>query len=432
VLIRGLLSEQRRCCAAMAAASAARAMAAAAAVAPAGRELAFKTAKSLWSRPGASRGLGKLLSEQGCRSALFVTGPCLRRLGVVDGALASLHEHGVAAEVFDAVEADPANTTVDAAVAAAREVGAGHIVGFGGGSAMDVAKLVACLAAPSCTQALDDMYGVEMVSGERLPLTLVPTTAGSGSEVTSISIIKSVGPDGEPMKKAVVSAKLLPDCAVLDAELTLELPTKVTADSGVDAMVHCIEAFTSRIKKNPIADALAKEGLRLLSGSIRTSVVSNPQDVEARAEMLLGACLAGMAFNISPVGAVHALAYPLGSHFGISHGLSNSLVLPQVLEFNRGLPEAGALYAELLPQMHGTAGRLGGVRAGDDAAAALINEIRMLQHDLNMPTRLTQVGLSKEDIPLLAREAMKQTRLLPNNVREIHYDDAEQIYAAVV
>jgi len=293
---------------------------------------------------------------------------------------------------------------------------------------MDVAKMVALLADPACTQTLDDMYGVEMVSGTRLPLTLVPTTAGSGSEVTSISIIKSIGPGGEPMKKAVVSAKLLPDCAVLDAELTLDLPTKVTADTGVDAMVHCIEAFTSRVKKNPISDALAREGLRLLSGAIRASVVTNPRDVEARADMLLGACLAGMAFNNSPVGAVHAMAYPLGSHYGITHGLSNSLVLPHVLDFNRGDPHGAALYAELLPHFHTGSN----AHVGEDAAQTLVSEVRKLQQDLGMPTRLTDVGLSKDDVPLLTREAMKQTRLLPNNVREIGHEDVERIYTAAL
>ena len=186
------------------------------------------------------------------------------------------------------------------------------------------------------------MYGVNFVRGERLPLVLAPTTAGTGSEVTPISIVTT----GTNEKKGVVSPQLLPDYAILDAELTVGLPAPVTAATGIDAMVHAIEAFTSKRLKNVVSDCLAKQALELLGRNIRTACFT-PEDRNARANMLMGSMLAGMAFANAPVAAVHALAYPLGGHFHVLHGLSNALVLPYVLEFN--MPEASAAYAELAP-----------------------------------------------------------------------------------
>ena len=181
-----------------------------------------------------------------------------------------------------------------------------------------------------------------MAKGQRLPLLLAPTTAGTGSEVTPIAIVTT--PTTE--KKGVVSPRLLPDWAILDPELTLGLPPPVTAATGIDAMVHAIEAYTSRHKKNPISDQFARQALALLSANIR-EVCTNGANLEARGNMLLGSMLAGMAFANAPVAAVHALAYPIGAIFHVPHGLSNALVLMGVLRFN--LPEAQTLYAELAP-----------------------------------------------------------------------------------
>ena len=218
--------------------------------------------------------------------------------------------------------------------------GSKRVVSVGGGSALDTAKLVAYLARSD--ERLDDIYGVGMAKGQRLPLVLAPTTAGTGSEVTPIAIVTT--PTTE--KKGVVSPRLLPDWAILDPELTLGLPAPVTAATGIDAMVHAIEAYTSRHKKNPISDQLARQALALLSANIR-EVCRNGANLEARSQMLLGSMLAGMAFANSPVAAVHALAYPIGAIFHVPHGLSNALVLMGVLRFN--LPTAEGLYAELAP-----------------------------------------------------------------------------------
>lgn len=400
--------------------------------------MAFRTVQSLVCRPGASKDIGATISKQGRKSALLVTDPGIMKLGLADGTLKGLKDNGIKVDIFQDVEADPSFTIVEAAAERARACGAEHIIGFGGGSSMDVAKLVACLAHPETTQALDDMYGVQMMTGGRLPLTCITTTAGTGSEVTMNSIITTSKPGEEPMKKGVVAWQLLPDEAVLDAELTLGLPAHVTADTGVDAMVHAIEAFTTKHKKNEYSDALAKESLMMLSRSIRKVVCENPRDVEARQTMLLGACMAGIAFNNAPVAAVHALAYPLGSHFHLTHGLSNTVMLPHVIDFNRGVPHGAALYSELAPfiseklERDGVGGGQRDAARDAEAAERVVQEIKQLQVDLGMRTKLTDMGIASKDVDLLTREAMKQTRLLPNNTREVGEGDIHAMYTAAL
>jgi len=276
---------------------------------------------------------------------LLVTDPGLVAIGLVQPVLAALAEAGLAPLLFDQVREDPPEATVMAATALARDGAVDGVIAVGGGSSMDVAKVVAVLLGGS--QSLADIYGVGQVAGRRLPLILVPTTAGTGSEVTPVAVITT----GETTKAGVSSPVLLPDVAVLDATLTLGLPPAVTAMTGIDAMVHAIEAYTSRHKKNPLSDTLAVNALQLLSRNIRTAVHQGSNQ-PARENMLLGACLAGQAFANAPVAAVHALAYPLGGHYHIPHGLSNSLVLPSVLEFNA--PAAVELYAELAEVITGS------------------------------------------------------------------------------
>jgi alcohol dehydrogenase len=282
---------------------------------------------------------------------------------------------------------------------------------------MDVAKVVAVLLGGE--QPLAQLYGVGQVAGGRLPLVLVPTTAGTGSEVTPVAVITT----GETTKAGVSSPVLLPDVAVLDAGLTLGLPPAITAMTGVDAMVHAIEAYTSRHQKNPISDHLARQALDLLSRNIRIAV-HDGQNREARENMLLGACLAGQAFANAPVAAVHALAYPLGGHYHIPHGLSNSLVLPAVLEFNA--PEAGELYAELAEIVTGEP-VAGGVEA---KTTALIDAMRQLIDDVSLPATLQLAGVDEDSLQMLAQDAMLQQRLLVNNPRDVDYDDALAIYRA--
>lgn len=248
----------------------------------------------------------------------------------------------------------------------------------------------------------------------------MPTTAGTGSEVTPIAVVTT----GEASKMGVVSPILLPDLALLDAELTLGLPPAITAATGIDAMVHAIEAYTSKIRRNPLSSLLAREALRLLASHL-DQAVRRGDNLAARQAMLLGACLAGQAFANAPVAAVHALAYPLGAHFHVPHGLANSLVLPHVMRFNRA--EALADYAALAPLLLGER-----LQAGDPQTqcAQFIEELAQLAPRCGLPTRLREVDVPREFLGQLAEDAMQQQRLLVNNPREVGLADALAIYEA--
>eukprot|EP00656_Telonema_subtile_P018831 TRINITY_DN20224_c0_g1_i2.p1 TRINITY_DN20224_c0_g1~~TRINITY_DN20224_c0_g1_i2.p1 ORF type:complete len:292 (+),score=87.91 TRINITY_DN20224_c0_g1_i2:84-959(+) len=288
---------------------------------------------------------------------------------------------------------------------------------------MCIRDRVAFLADPRCSQGLDDIYGIGMCKGHRLPLLQVPTTAGTGSEVTHLSIITT----GTNEKKGIGAPQLLPDYAVLDGELLVSVPPHVSAATGIDAMVHAIEAYTTAGgSKNHMSDMLAKGALELLGARLRSVCGAGSRDAAARSDTLLGSMYAGMAFANAPVAAVHALAYPVGSHFGVPHGHSNSLMLPHVLRFNQHEPAACAQYAELLP--HTFPQRSGS--STQARASAFIEGIEELCAEL-LPgqNRLRDVGICESDLDLLAAEAMKQTRLLPNNPRQVLLQDARELYA---
>ena len=374
----------------------------------------FQTTPSILVEAGGAAKVGEIFDRLGCRSILIVTDKGIEDAGLLRPALEALRRHGIAQAAFTDVVADPPERVIAAAVSAARDCGAEGILGLGGGSSMDTAKLAALLAPGR--EVLADIYGVGIAHGPRLPLVLAPTTAGTGSEVTPISIVTT----GAGEKKGVVSAPLLPDWAVLDADLTLGLPTHVTAATGIDAMVHAIEAYTSKRLKNPLSDALAREALRLLSTHIGT-VCRDGQNRDARQNMLLGSMLAGMAFANAPVAAVHALAYPIGGLFHVPHGLSNAMVLPHVVRFNA--PATEALYADIADIIvPGTKG------SPAERTAALVQALGELAPALGLDTRLRSVGISHNHLPKLAEDAMKQTRLLVNNPRALTYDDALAIY----
>jgi len=348
---------------------------------------------------------------------LFVTDQQIVRLGLADSCRAALEAGGKPVVLFDAVEADPSRATLEAAVAAGEAEGVRSVIGFGGGSPMDVAKLAAYLLGSA--DDLDRIWGADIAKGQRLSLVLVTTPAGTGSEASPISVITCEG----GVKLAVNSRPLTADWAVLDATLTLGLPRHVTAATGIDAIVHAVEAFTSARLKNPISDALAREALRLLSANLLTAC-NQPDNLEARSAMLLGAHLAGLAFANAPVAGVHALAYPLGGIHHLAHGVSNALMLRHVLAHN--LEAARELYAELAeivaPECAG--------QGSQARAALLIERLDKLVSDSGIAPRLRDHGIAEQDIPLLASEAMKQGRLLVNNPCPIEEADARRLYEA--
>ena len=380
---------------------------------------AFNTTAGIRLGSGIAATLGEIAGARLGKSVLFITDAGLVSLGLCQPAIASLEKAGCSVAVFDQVEADPSLATLMAATQAARAINASGIVGFGGGSSMDVAKLAALLCGSG--EDIDEAWGVANAKGPRLPLVLVPTTAGTGSEVTPVSIITVSGDE----KRGVSSPVILPDLAILDPDLTLGLPASITAATGIDAMVHAIEAYASKsANNNPMSRMLAVEALRLLGANIETAV-NHGSDLEARSAMLLGSMLAGMAFANSPVAAVHALAYPVGGIFHVPHGLSNALVLPHVLRFNA--PEAAHLYAELAPHAFPDIDMSAGTQG---VCAQFIERLAALSADLGLKTRLREVGVSESDLPRMASDAMKQTRLLVNNPRDVSEADALSIYRA--
>lgn len=380
----------------------------------------FSTVPNILSELGAVKRLGAIVGQHfpRARRALIVTDPGFLKTGLVEAPIASLRAANFSVSIFSDVVADPPEAVVHQAVSNARKNEIDLVIGIGGGSSMDVAKLIAVLA--SGEQELQTMYGIGNVKAGRLPLVQVPTTAGTGSEVTPISIVTT----GATTKMGVVSPQLYADLAILDAELTVGLPPKVTAATGIDAMVHAIEAYTTKLKKNPLSDMLARQALTLLANNL-VAACEVGTNLAVRQAMLLGSMLAGQSFANAPCAAVHALAYPIGGIFHVPHGLSNSLVLPHVLRFNA--PKAAHLYAELAeiiaPNAQGSA---------EARTQALITTMEQMAARVGIETTLRQVGIGAADLDRLADDAMLQTRLLTNNPREVTREDARTIYMAAL
>ncbi|MFP2771057.1 iron-containing alcohol dehydrogenase [Oceanisphaera sp. KMM 10153] len=379
------------------------------------KSFTFDTPGSMHLEWGGAARMGELLGEWfEQRNLLIVTDKFLHENGLLNAAKASLAACGFNVAVFDDVKADPPESVLQACVEQGKAAGADMVLGLGGGSSMDIAKLVAVML--TSEQPLADMYGIGNVRGRRTPLVQVPTTAGTGSEVTNITILTT----GETTKMGVVARQLYADRILLDAQLTVGLPSAATAATGIDAMVHAIEAYTSAHRKNPLSDLLAREALRLLCGNLITAC-RDGSNRASREAMLLGSNLAGQAFSNSPVAAVHALAYPLGGHYHLPHGLTNALMLGPVLRFN--MTAAAPLYAELADVVLGPSDADVQTRS-----ARFVEYMQQLMNQSGTPQRLRDVNISEESLPTLARDAMLQSRLLMNNPVEVTEADALALY----
>lgn len=352
----------------------------------------------------------------GCRRVLIVTGAPIRSLCA--GPEKAIAATGCAVEVWEAGEGEPTMADLAAALDVARRFGCDGVIGLGGGSAMDVAKLVAALAGGE--QAFADVVGIDLLDSRTIPLACIPTTAGTGSEVTPIAIVEDTEAS---LKKGVVSPHLVPDFAYLDPELTRSMPRNVTAATGVDALTHCIESYANRFS-HPVVDHLALEGIRLV-GRYLERACADGNDMEARAGMLRASHLGGQCLGPVNTAAVHALAYPLGGEFHIAHGVANSLLLPHVLRFN--LEAAPTRYADI-------AEALGCDRTGDDRETAMrgIERIEDLSETIGLERRLSAFGISHNTIPHMAAAAMTVQRLLVRNPREVTEADARAIYQAAL
>ena len=381
----------------------------------------FNTTSGIRFGNGTSKSCVSEISQKLGPNILFITDKDLMSLKLTEPTLIELNKLSSKVEVFQDVEADPSLKTLMNAIEIGKKNKITGVIGFGGGSSMDVAKLTSLILGSN--ENIEEAWGVSNAKGPRLPLILVPTTAGTGSEVTPISIITV----GEEEKKGVSSPIILPDIAILDPELTVGLPAHTTAATGIDAMVHAIEGYASANKNNnPISKMIAVEALKLLGGSIEKAVFEG-SNIEARGNMLLGAMVAGKSFANSPVAAVHALAYPIGGTFHVSHGLSNSLVLPYVLRFNSVDNKATKDYSELAPFLFPDIDMSKGSQA---ICKEFIDRLENLSKKLGLPQKLREVNIPKEACKKMASDAMKQTRLLVNNPREVTENDALNIYEA--
>lgn len=378
----------------------------------------FQTVPVLHFGEGCLSVLAEQIAALNTVRPMIVTDKGIVGAGLIAPVEQAIADAGMSAQIFDAVIADPPEAIVQQAIDMAKAADIDIVIGLGGGSSLDTAKVVAALAIDGA-QALSEIYGVGQLACKGLPTILIPTTSGTGSEVTAISILTT----GETTKAGIVSPHLFADAAILDPSLTLGLPADVTAATGIDAMVHAIEAYTGRNAKNPVSDMLAIEALKLLTGHIETAC-SDGTNMVAREAMLRGSMLAGQAFANSPVGAIHALAYPLGGIYHIPHGLSNALVMPHIMQFN--LDAAAPLYAELADALEVPKS---GPNSAEARAQELIDYLEALAVKVKAPRRLRDVGIAEDAVDELAAAAMLQTRLLVNNLKELDLADAKRIYA---
>lgn len=376
---------------------------------------AFKIANKLITGPAAIEQLSAELTRLNVQNPLIVTDAILVKSGTVDLALAQLG--GRRYGLFDQVKPEPEISIVEDCTRAYREGGHDGLIGVGGGSAIDIAKGVAAFA--SHEGPLAELFGVDLVKRKGPPLIAIPTTAGTGSEVTNVAIFS----DKEAqLKKGIVSDYLLPDVALVSPLMTLTCPRSVTAASGVDALVHAIESYLS-VNASPITDAIALGAIKLIVKAL-PKAYANPSNLQAREDMATASLMAGMAFGNAGVGAVHALAYPLGGRFNIAHGVSNALLLPYVMEWNK---------LACVERMRDIADAMG-VRVTDlsdkDAADLAVKAMADLCAAVEIPSGLRSFNVPEDAIPAMAEEASKIERLMRNNPRKLTAADIEKIYRA--
>ncbi len=375
----------------------------------------FQTSQKIIVGRGSLKNIVDEINRFNCKKIMIITDPGIIKSGVIKLLLKILEEGKIKYEIFDKVEADPNYKIVYEAMEFYEKFKADLIVGIGGGSSMDIAKVTSIMVTNRGN--VKDYFGIDLIKLPGIKKILIPTTAGTGSEVTPIAILSD---EEEKLKKGIVSPYLYPEVAIIDPELTIGLPPNITASTGMDALIHAIEAFTS-IHANPISDMFAVKAIEYLYPNIRIAY-SNGTNIDAREKMLTGSMLAGISFANAGVTAVHAFAYPIGAEFHIPHGIANTIMFPYVMEFNIiGNLERFAYLAKLFGENVNNISKR-------EAAIKFVEAIKVLAKDLNVPQKLSEFGVKEEDIPKLAEGVMKVTRLLKNNPRIITYEDAVRIY----
>ncbi|MCD5988429.1 iron-containing alcohol dehydrogenase [Pseudomonas sp. CDFA 553] len=382
----------------------------------------FQTVKHFIHGPGSLEQLSEKLPllDTPLRNVVLVTQNAMHNLGVTEKVSAQLNAAGIAVHMIDNVEIEPTLENIERVF---REDVAPHspdaLIAIGGGSVLDAAKLFSVMLTNDTP--LRDLLGVDKVSHPGKPMVLVPTTSGTGSEVTPNAIVTL--PD-EELKIGVVSRHLLPTLVILDPLLTLSLPRSITAATGMDAFVHSLESFIST-KANPISDAFALESMRLIAGSI-VEAYQQPDSVRARGDMLLGSMYGGLALTAAGTAAVHAMAYPLGGKFHVTHGVANAMLLPHVMAFNLDS------CADRLKRAACVCGVAEQQDSDEIAAHKLIQQIRQWTATLNIPQDLREFGVGEEHLADMAIAASKVTRLMANNPKALSLTDIETLYRCLL
>jgi len=377
-----------------------------------GRTITIQSPKRLVFGNGCSSQFIDDFATLGLDRAFIVTAPpILQHVKVI---VDSLKKEGLDVEIWDKITNEPTIKTFEGVLKTFKTTKSNAVIGIGGGSVLDVAKLVAALN--DRKQDIHEVFGIKKLSGRSTYLSCLPTTAGTGSEVSPNSILLD---ESANLKKGVVSPYLVPDAVYIDPLLTVTVPPSVTGSTGMDALTHCIEAYVNRFA-HPMIDLYALEGIRLIGSNLELAY-KDGNNIEARAKMSLGSLYGGLCLGSVNTGAVHALAYPLGGEFHIPHGVSNALLLPYVLEFN--LSAAPHRYAQI-------AQALGIEPASSDLETARkgVNKLKKLSSKCGIPAGLSEVGVPRDAIKEMAELAMSVTRLLKNNPKKLTRSDAEEIY----
>lgn len=375
----------------------------------------FRTTRRILFGVGSAEKTGTEAQLLKAKKVLIITDPGVIQAGLLEGIEKSLQSVGIPFAIFDGVEPDPRIEVVEKSAEKAKKEGMDLIIGFGGGSSLDIAKVTSILI--TNPGKIDSFFGIDLVPRPGVPAILIPTTAGTGSEVTPIAILSDTK---EKLKKGIVTPHLFPEVAIVDPKLTVGLPSSVTAFTGMDALTHAIEACYS-VNATGLSDLLAIRAMELISKNLRMAYAYG-ENLSARSNMMEGSLLAGIAFANAGVGAVHAFAYPLGAEFHLAHGLTNTLMLPYVMRYNiLGCSYKFATMAKAFAEKVEGLSEL-------DAAEAAVKFVERLSDDLRVPRRLRDVGIREDAIPRLAEAAMKVTRLLANNPRKISLEDANAIY----
>ena len=370
----------------------------------------FNSVRRIVFGVGALQGIGEEIKRHRGSKVLVVTDPGIKAAGLVDRMVAVLEKAELPCHVFAEVEPDPRVEVVAESVTAAKAFNPDIVVGFGGGSALDISKVTAIMMTNS--GGVEDYFGMEKVPNPGLPLVLVPTTAGTGSEMTSICVLSDTKND---LKKGIVSQHLFPSAALLDPEMTLGLPQHVTAMTGMDAFVHALESYTG-VNASFLTDTLNLQAIRMIAGNLRRAY-ANGNDIEARTQMLQASCLAGMAFSNTQNGLDHALALAIGGRFHLPHGLLTAFISPWVMEFNlMACPEKFINIAQAFGENTTGLSKM-------EAAGMAVKSVKSMLDDFGISYRLSSYNVPREVIPDLAKAAIGAERLISNNPRQVAEKD---------